>query len=515
LVCTSRAVAATASRLEKIERLATLLRRIQPDEADVAVAYLAGELRQGRLGVGPVLLERAAGAAAAGEPSLTVGAVDGAIEAIALETGPGSTARREALLRDLLSRATAPEQSFLVRLLLGEQRQGALEGVVLEAVARAAGVDSGRLRRAVMLAGDLRRVAAEALRQGERGLDVFALRPFHALRPMLAQTAGSVEDALSRLGRAALEYKLDGVRIQVHSIGDEVRVFSRRLNEITAAVPEVVEKVRMLRPGSVVLDGEVLALRPDGRPHRFQTTMRRVGRTEGVESLRESLPLAPFFFDCLHRDGNDLIDRPGEERFAALCQLVPAELVVPRIVTADAAEAEAFLRRALERGHEGIMAKSIHAPYEAGARREAWFKIKPARTLDLVVLAAEWGHGRRRGWLSNLHLGARDPATGGFVMLGKTFKGMTDQTLQWQTSRLLELESGRDCWTVYVRPELVAEIAFSDVQVSPQYAGGLALRFARLKRYRPDKRAMDADTIDTVRAVAGMQEGTGAGTPLV
>ncbi len=495
LVQASLGVTAASGRREKIERIAALLRRVEPPEVGAAVAFLGGELRQGRIGLGPAALREAAREGGAAGPALSLFEVDRAFQEISEVRGPGSTERRAALLRGIFARATSAERSYLVRLVLGELRQGALEGLVVEALARAAGIDASRLRRALMLAGDLPSVASAALVEGEPGLARFALRPFRPLRPMLAGSADDVADALGRLGVGALEYKLDGARVQVHKDGDRVLVFSRRLNDVTAAVPEIVEAVAALRAGALVLDGEVLALRPDGRPHAFQTTMRRFGRKLEVERLRAELPLSAFFFDCLHAGGADLVDRSSAERYAAREECVPAALRVERVVTADPAAARAFLDEALARGHEGVMAKSLAAPYESGARGAGWLKVKPARTLDLVVLAAEWGHGRRRGWLSNLHLGARDPATGGFVMVGKTFKGMTDEMLAWQTRTLLELETSRDRFTVYVRPELVVEVAFNDVQASPHYPGGVALRFARVKRYRLDKSPLEVERL--------------------
>ena len=393
------------------------------------------------------------------------------------------------------------EHRFLSRLLVGELRQGALEGMMLDAVAKAADVPASAVRRALMLEPDLGAVAGAALREGEAGLARFGLALFQPLKPMLASPAADVGSALGQLGEAALEYKLDGVRIQVHKRGDDVRVFTRRLHDVTPAVPDVVGAVRGFPAHELILDGEVLTFRSDGRPQPFQTTMRRFGRRLDVARLSETLPLRPFFFDCLHVDGESLIDRRCDERVGALESAIPAGHRIRRIVTAEPEEAEVFLRSALQAGHEGVMAKSLTATYEAGARGAAWLKLKPVHTLDLVVLAAEWGHGRRKGWLSNLHLGARDPATGDFAMLGKTFKGMTDETLTWQTRQLLELETARDAHTVYVRPELVVEVAFNEVQTSPRYPAGMALRFARLKTYRFDKRAQDADTLDSVRAI--------------
>jgi DNA ligase-1 len=414
--------------------------------------------------------------------------------------GSGSIGERSRLLQQLLARATREEQEFVIRLILGDLRQGALEGIMVEALARATRISVQDVRRAVMVSGDLGAVARAALVDGAAGLQAFSIRLFHPLQPMLAQTANDVAEALSRLDEAAFEYKLDGARIQVHKSEDEVRVFTRRSNDVTAAVPEIVEAVQSLPPREMILDGEVLALREDGRPHPFQTTMRRFGRKLDVARMREAIPLTPLYFDCLLLDGESLIDREAGERMKALDDAVARDMVIPRIVTRSVARVEAFREEALEAGHEGIMAKSLDASYEAGSRGHTWLKLKPAHTLDLVVLAAEWGSGRRKGWLSNLHLGARDPEAGGFVMLGKTFKGMTDEILAWQTKRLQELEISRDKWTVYVRPELVVEVAFSGVQTSPQYPGGVALRFARIRRYRNDKTPGDTDTIDAVKS---------------
>jgi DNA ligase-1 len=500
LVTTSGRVAETRARSTKTGALAELLRRLASEEIVPAVAWLSGQLRQGRIGLGPAAIRGARPGSAAAEPSLSVGEVDAAFERMATVGGAGSTGERTRLLAELFSRATRDEQDFLIRLLYGELRQGALAGLMADALAAAAEIPAEEVRRALMLAGELPEVARAALVEGRPGLARFRLELFRPLQPMLAQPAGDVSEALEKLGEAALELKLDGARVQVHKDGEEVRVYSRRGNEVTPAVPELVESVRALPPRRLLLDGEVIALRPDATPHPFQITMRRFGRKLDVERLREELPLTPFFFDALHVDGDDLIDRPASERFTALEAAAPG-LAVPRRITADPEEADAFFEEALRRGHEGIMAKAVDAPYEAGRRGSSWLKVKPAHTLDLVVLAAEWGHGRRQGWLSNLHLGARDPENGGFVMLGKTFKGMTDETLAWQTRKLQEIALGTDGWTVHVRPELVVEVAFSDVQESPQYPGGMALRFARIKRYRDDKSATEADTIDTVRAI--------------
>jgi ATP-dependent DNA ligase I len=504
VAATSETVANHSARGAKVERLAECLRRLEPDEVPIAVAYLSGELRQRQIGVGYASLRQLPEPAAA--PSLTLMEVDATLERVGAQLGPGSQAERRRLLAVLAGRATAAEQQFLWRLLIGELRQGALEGVMVEAVARAAPVPAAEVRRALMLRGELGAVAEAALRDGVEGLRAFRLSVGRPLQPMLAQSAPSVEAAMGRVSPAAVEWKLDGVRAQVHRLGRDVRVFTRSLDDITARVPELVETALALPAHAIVLDGEAIALREDGRPHPFQVTASRLGSRLEVERLRAALPLTTFLFDVLHVDGEDLVDLSGSDRHAALAATVPEPLRIPRIVTDDAAVAADFLARTLERGHEGVLVKSLSSPYEAGRRGAGWIKVKPRHTLDLVVLAAEWGHGRRRGYLSNLHLGALDPA-GGFVMLGKTFKGLTDEMLAWQTRRLLDLEARRDDWTVHVRPELVVEIAFDGVQRSPRYAGGVALRFARVLRYRTDKRADEADTIDTVRAIHAAEPG--------
>ena len=501
LVASSRAVAETPSRLGKIGHLSALLTQVAPDELPIAIAYLSGATPQGRIGIGGAAIREARDVPPADAASLTLAEVDATFADVAAAAGPGSARRRTEHLRQLMSRATDHEQDFLVRLLFGELRQGALEGVLVDAVARAAGVPAARVRRAAMLAGDLAPVATALRAGGAAALDGFGLRVLQPVQPMLADAAGDVADALSSLGDAALEYKLDGARIQVHKAGDQVLVFSRALRPVTPAVPEVVEAVRAMPAQSLILDGEVLALKPDGTPRAFQDTMRRFGRRLEVETLRAELPLTPAFFDVLHADGDDLLDRPQHERFKALSSVVPAPLVIPHRLSPGPEEAARFLEQALALGHEGVMAKARDSVYAAGSRGSSWLKVKAVRTLDLVVLAVEWGSGRRQGWLSNLHLGARDPVNGGFVMLGKTFKGLTDAMLAWQTQALLALEVARDDYVVHVRPELVVEIAFNDIQTSPHYPGGMALRFARVKRHRPDKPASEADTIDTVRRI--------------
>ncbi|HVR63980.1 MAG TPA: ATP-dependent DNA ligase [Polyangia bacterium] len=507
LVETSRRVAATRSRLEKVALLADLIQRLPPALVEVGVAYLTGELPQGRLGIGYAVLRdlrppAADPEATAPASALALDDVDRAFAAIKETRGAGAVERRAALLRGLLARATADEQELLFRLVIGEVRQGALEGVAADAVARAFSVEPAAVRRAMMLAGRLPAVAAALARGGAAALGAFQLQLFQPVQPMLADTAPDADTALEWLGEAAFEYKLDGARVQVHKDGDNVAVYSRALNPVTVAVPEIVERVAALSARRLVLDGEAIALGPDGRPLPFQTTMRRFGRKLEVARLRAELPLAVSFFDVLRVDDDTLIDRPLADRWQALAAADPSgRSLIPRIVTGSADDADLFFARALADGHEGVMAKALRSSYSAGRRGQEWLKLKSAHTLDLVVLAAEWGSGRRQGWLSNLHLGARDPESGGFVMLGKTFKGMSDQTLRWQTEALQARAIGRDSYTVFVRPELVVEIAFNDVQRSPQYPGGVALRFARLKRYRDDKTAADASTIADVRAL--------------
>lgn len=505
VVETSGRVTATASRLGKVAAFAELLKRLDLTEIDIVIPFLSGEPRQGRLSVPFAVLRNAQQAAA--EPSLTVQDVDGTFEALKAMGGEGVAQRREAALRELFVRATPPEQDFLARLIVGELRQGALEGVMLDAVAAAAGTPAADVRRAATFAGALAPVARAALEGGAAGLQSFSLQLMRPVMPMLAHPAADAEAAMVAGGQVLVEWKLDGARVQVHKDGEQVKVFTRSLKEVTAAVPEVVSAARAAPARSLVLDGEAIALRPDGKPHPFQDTMRRFGRKQDDAATREGLPLSVFFFDCMLADGQVLIDLPLEARRAALERAVLAENVTPAVRTTSTAEATAFYERALDRGHEGVMVKALDSAYEAGRRGGTWFKVKRAHTLDLVVLAAEWGSGRRKGWLSNLHLGARDPATGGFVMLGKTFKGLTDATLAWQTRELLARETGRDEWTVRVRPELVVEIAFNDIQRSPHYPGGMALRFARVKGYRPDKAAAEADTIDTVRQLFEAQAG--------
>lgn len=498
---TSEQLAATSRRGEKQRILAATLTACEAHERGLAALFLAGSVRQPKLFVGYAQIPRLRELPPAQSSSLSLDALDGALQQIADVRGAGSTAKRLQLLTDLWSRATAAEQRFIVGLLMGELRQGAVESLVLDAASVAARVSPELLRRAFMLSGDLAAVVQLAFERADAGLSAVSLELFRPVLPMLAEPAADVESALAQLSAAAFEYKMDGARIQVHRRAAEVRVYTRTGNDVTSAVPEVVELAQSLPEPELVLDGEVLALRPDGKPYPFQETMRRFGRKLDVETMRQSLPLSAFFFDCLYCAGRSLLDAPTTERIAMLEAVVPASARVPRLVTGDLAAAESFTAAAFAAGHEGVMAKACDAPYAAGKRGANWLKIKRAHTLDLVVLAAEWGSGRRKGWLSNLHLGAREEQTGQFVMLGKTFKGLTDELLKFQTQALLERETHRDTYTVYVRPALVVEIAVSDIQKSPRYPAGLALRLARVKRYRPDKPAEQASTLAEVRAL--------------
>ncbi|MCW8196149.1 ATP-dependent DNA ligase [Proteobacteria bacterium 005FR1] len=500
LADTYQSLAETSSRTAKINRLAEQIASLDHEDIEVGAHFLAGEIRQGKIGVGYATLKDLLGTEAADEPDLSLAEVDEELQALTAIRGSGSSRERKARLGQLFSRATRSEQELLFGLLRGELRQGALEAMVVEAIARAASLPATAVRQAAMFAGDLGAVARAALEEGDLGLSRFQLQIFCPVAPMLAQTAADVSGALDVLGEAAFEWKLDGARVQVHRSGGEVRVYTRAGNEVTEAVPEVVEAVAGLPLEEVVLDGEAIALDRADRPLPFQLTMRRFGRKLDVENLRQDLPLAVFFFDCLRLEGRDLTAETTRDRIAALERCLPERLRIPRLVTKDSEQALTFYKQALARGHEGLMAKSLEASYEAGNRGAGWLKIKRTHTLDLVVLAAEWGSGRRQGWLSNLHLGARNEE-GGFTMLGKTFKGLTDRLLEWQTRELLARETHRQGSAVFVKPELVVEIAFNDIQTSPRYSGGLALRFARVKRYRNDKSAAEADTMATVRSL--------------
>ena len=492
----SEAVAATSSRLAKIAVLATALHDAGPAEVTIAVAYLSGELPQRQIGVGWATLRQAP--SPAGTATLTLTDVDAALSAIGSAAGKGSQATRKQLVDELFGQATAKEQSFLRGLLSGELHQGALEGVMAEAIARAAEVPSAQVRRALMLSGSMSTVAETALSEGSQGLAGFGLQVGRPIGPMLASSAPTIEDALAKISPAAVEWKLDGIRVQVHLHEGQVKLFTRTLDDITDRLPEVVAELAQLPARAAVLDGELIALREDGRPYPFQVTASRTSRRTGEAAAG----LSAFLFDIVHLDGEDLIDRPGAERFSALERVVPERLRMPRLVTTSSGEATAFFAESLAHGHEGVVVKALDTPYTAGRRGAGWIKVKPRHTLDLVVLAAEWGHGRRQGWLSNLHLGARGPGDRRLHHAGQDVQGPDRRDARpGRPSGCSALENHATT-TVYVRPELVAEIAFDGVQRSPRYPGGIALRFARVVRYREDKRASEADTLETVRATS-------------
>ncbi len=492
VVTASREVTDTSSRSQKVAILAELLGRLDPHEVPVAVGFLSGVPRQGRVGVGYSTIYRVENGPAT-EASLTVAELDRAIAEVQATTGSGSAAKRKQILAALLSRATRPEAEFVKQLLTGGLRQGALAGLMVDAVARTAGVAGELARRALMLSGDLTRTAEIAITRGEEGLREVGFEILRPILPMLASTAASVPEALASFERSSVEWKLDGIRIQIHRRADEVRIYTRNLNEITQALPGIVEAVRSIPVTRAVFDGEALWMGDHG-PAAFQDTVSQIDSAAPPEGI------VTFLFDLLHIEGEDLLDTPLEERAARLDEVAP-RLRIPSVLTSDAETASGVLDEALRAGHEGIVVKDAASPYSAGRRGKAWRKVKPVRTYDLVVLGAEWGHGRRQGWLSNLHLGARNPRTGDFLMVGKCFKGLTDELLEWQTKELLARESGRQGIAVLVRPELVVEIALDGVQSSRRYPGGVALRFARVKRYRPDKSAAEADTIDDLRAL--------------
>ncbi|MFJ1996917.1 ATP-dependent DNA ligase [Streptomyces asiaticus] len=503
---TSRQVAATSARSEKIAALARLFRRTEPAEAAVVITYLAGKLPQRRTGVGWSTLRHRREPAA--EPTLAVLDVDEALSRVAAVSGTGATAARKRLVGELLSAATKEEQGFLLGLIGGELRQGALEGLAVEGLAEAVGAPAAEVRRAVMLGGSLGAVAEALLARGPEALADFRLEVGRPVLPMLAQSAKDLDEAMDRLGACAVEEKLDGIRVQVHRDGEEVRIYTRTLDEITERLPEVVTAARELAVDRAILDGEVILLDAEGRPRPFQETSGRVGSRLDVAGVSTALPLSPVFFDLLMVDDRDLLDLPTHERHAELARITPGPRRVRRLVAEDPADPETrraareFAADVLARGHEGVLVKGLEAPYGAGRRGASWLKVKPVHTLDLVVLAAEWGHGRRTGKLSNLHLGARAP-DGTYVMLGKTFKGLTDVMLEWQTEALLGIAVSDDGWVVRVRPELVVEVAFDGLQRSSRYPAGVTLRFARVLRYREDKAADEADTVETVLALRG------------
>jgi DNA ligase-1 len=497
----SKKVGTTPKKKEKSALLSQFFRRAREREIFLAAFYLSGELPQGHLGIGWAMLQEALKGAPFQPNPISLIDLDRSFESIVREKGSGSSGRKVQRLREILSHSNDKERESLVKLIMGEIRHGALEGLVLEAIAQTASLSLDHLRRSLMFSGNIGEVARAAIEEGASGLSRFKPRLFHPVSPMLASPVEGEDEAIQRLGEAGWEYKIDGARTQVHKDGEEVRIFTRHLKEITQSVPEIVALTKKFPMDKAIFEGEAFALREDGKPLPFQTIMRRFGRIQNVEGIREKIPLTPFFFDLLFLDGGSLLDAPYQERFKLLSERIFSEYLIPRMITVDAKKVQDFLLRSLKAGHEGLMAKGLAAPYIAGQRGFLWLKIKPAQTLDLVILAAEWGHGRRKGLLSNLHLGARDEGSGEFVMLGKTFKGLTDEMLQWQTKKLLELEIGRDEWTVYVKPELVVEIAFNDIQESPRYPGGLALRFARVKRFREDKSPLETDTFKKISAL--------------
>lgn len=501
LVTTSAAVASTPKRSEKSAAIAALLARLDPCDVEIAVGFLTGVLRQGAIGVGWVTSSHLHGHAST--PTVTSRELDATFDQLLTTIGTGSRATRSTLIDDLAARLTAPEADFTRRLLMGELRQGALDGVMADAIATAAEVPVAAVRRAAMLSGNLATTAHIALSQGRPGLDATALTVGRPILPMLASTATDITEALASTGPASVEWKLDGARIQAHRHGDDVVLVTRNLNDVTARLPHVVELVRSLPGGDMILDGEAMGVDPDGMPHAFQDTISAFtghAATPGTPGAHDPRRLGISFFDILHLDGTDLIDEPLSTRLDAM-DTVAGLPRIPGVRTDDPAVAAQVLDDALAIGHEGAMVKALDSPYAAGRRGKQWRKIKPVHTLDLVVIAVEWGSGRRRGWLSNLHLGALDPSSRQPVMVGKTFKGLTDHLLEWQTSRFLELETHRDDHTVFVQPVQVVEIALDGAQVSTRYPGGVALRFARVRRYRDDKAAADADTLDAVRAL--------------
>jgi DNA ligase-1 len=501
LVKASEKIGSTTKKKEKVSLIAKILQQAKGKEIFLAAQYLSGILPTGRLGIGWRTVQEAIRDLKLVARSLSITDIQAYLEDLSQAAGPGSSQRKKQTLRKLFSNTGKKEARFLTGLIMGEVRHGALEGLVLEAIAQASSLPLSSIRQAHMFSGSIGEVAEAALMKGTTGLDQFGPRLFHPISPMLANPVEEEQEALKRLDEAAWEYKIDGARIQVHKAKKEIRIFTRNLKDVTERLPEIVALARKFPIKEAIFDGEAIALQKNGKPFPFQTTMRRFGRIQDVERMQKELPMFPYLFDLVYLDGNALFNRPYLERIDLLTSHIPSRYKIPHIVTADASRAHEFLLKSMGAGHEGVMAKGLESPYVAGQRGFHWLKIKPARTLDLVVLASEWGHGRRKGWLSNLHLGARDPKSGQFIMLGKTFKGLTDKMLSWQTEKLLKLETHRDDYTIYVRPKLVVEIAYSDLQESPRYPGGLALRFARVKRFRTDKSPAEADTIQTVWSI--------------
>jgi DNA ligase-1 len=498
LAAASEKLGSTSKRKEKIAIISEMLLHARGRETYLVAHYLAGSIPSGKIGIGWKTIQNALADLRISEKQLSLEEVQSYLEDLSRLEGSGSIRHKTSVLRELFVRLEETEGHFLARLLVGEVRQGALEALVLDALAKASSLPSNQIQQAFMFSGDTGAVAEAAMKGDKQSLESFGPRLFQPVSPMLAGSAEDEEEVLDRMGEASWEYKIDGARIQVHKQKEEVRIFTRNLKDVTERLPETVALARALPMKEAIFEGEAIALQEGGRPMPFQITMRRFGRILDVQKMQSQIPLFSYFFDLLFLDGEPLFALPYRERFNLLRSLFSPEHVIPHIVTADKTLARGFLLKSLESGHEGLMAKGLLSPYQAGRRGSHWLKLKPSLSLDLVILAAEWGHGRRRGWLSNIHLGARDPESGHFVMLGKTFKGLTDQMLQWMTSKLLSLEISRDNYTVYVKPELVVEIAYNNIQESPRYPGGLALRFARVKRFREDKSASEADTIQTV-----------------
>lgn len=501
IVTVSKRVSETKRKKEKIFLISNFLKNCRGEEISIASSYLSGEISARSLGIGWAILERVIRNSILNPRPINLIELDRFFNEISNLSGKGSLEKKIKLLQILFSSINDEERRFLIGLITGELRQGVLEGIVLEAIADASNIPLQLIRQAFMFSSDIGEVARVALEEGIQGLSRFKPRLFHPIAPMLANTAEKEEDPLIRWGKVACEFKIDGARIQIHKEREDVRVFTRNLKEVTESIPEIIELARGLPLNQAIFEGEIFAIKPDGRPMPFQITMRRFGRIQDVENLKKEIPLSSYFFDLLYIDGESLLNEPYQKRFQILSKYIPKKYVIPRIIATEKNDILEFIKKSLTEGNEGIMAKSIDSPYVAGHRGYYWLKIKPAKTLDLVVLGAEWGHGRRKGYLSNLHLGARDPESGKFIMLGKTFKGITDQMLKWQTEKLLSIEIDRDERTVYVEPKLVVEIAFDSLQKSPRYPGGLALRFARVKNYREDKSPHDADTIQKVREI--------------
>jgi len=505
LVFTSKRLKETPKKKDKIAILSDYIKRLTPEDCSLAVEFLSGKIPYGKIGIGPKTLEHIVSFSKWEDSPVSLNEINETLNKTARIKGPSAIKRRLEKLKTLMEKLTPDEQSFLSQLILGELRQGALEGLMIDAIAKVANVSSSQIQRVYMFCGNLGEVARTVIEKGPQGLKEFQPKLFHPIQPMLALSVNIPEEAIEKLGEACWEYKFDGIRIQVHKQNNEVKIYSRHLRDITKNAPEVVEIAKRIPYKEFIIEGEALVLKEDGTSYPFQVTMQRFSRTKEVGQIKEKFPLSVFFFDCLYLDGRPLIDYPYEERRNILNKIVERDIIAPCIVSSNPEEIKRFFLQALRYRHEGLIAKSLNATYVAGHRGSNWLKLKAVKSLDLVILAAEWGHGRREGYLSNLHLGAKDISSGKFVMVGKTFKGLTDKMLKWQTQKLLELEIARDLYTVYVKPELVVEVVFNEIQKSPHYSSGLALRFARIKRYRLDKRAEQIDTLQHLRQMYDSQ----------